>query len=123
VSQSGHDESPVGRLRSLCLALPEATQKEIPKATLWLVRNKVFAMARHDGGRPALWCKAAPGGQELLVAADPARFFAPPSVCHKGWIGLWLDDGIEWAEVDVVVKRSYRLSVPKRLALLLDGTP
>ena len=50
------------------------------------------------------------------MAADPERFFSPPYYGAKGWVGIWLDDGPDWREVEAFVKRSYRLVAPKRLA-------
>jgi len=54
----------------------------------------------------------------VLVNADPARFFVPPYVGPKGWIGMRLDNCPDWAEVVALVRRSYRLIAPKRLAAL-----
>ena len=51
----------------------------------------------------ALWCKAPRGSQELLLAADPAHFFAPPYVGVKGWIGMRLDAAADWDEVAALV--------------------
>ena len=65
-------------------------------------------------------CKAPVGAQEVLVGADPARFFVPPYVGHKGWIGIRLDHRPDWDEVAVVVRRSYRLIAPKKLAALIQ---
>ncbi len=106
------------RLRGICLDLPEAEERETWEEKTFRVRDRIFAMhiADDGDGRPALWCKAPPGNQTHLVEADPARFFVPPYVGPKGWIGMWLDRGVDWLEVAVVVKRSYRLTAPKRLA-------
>jgi predicted DNA-binding protein (MmcQ/YjbR family) len=111
------------RLRRICLALPEAEERETWEEKTFRVRDKIFAMHIAEGGdgRPALWCKAPPGNQEHLVTADPARFFVPPYVGHKGWIGMWLDRGVDWREVAVVVRRSYRLTAPRRLAAVVEG--
>ena len=94
------------------------------------VRNKIFAMFadandHHGAGRPAVWLKAAPGEQEAMVAAAPDCFFAPPYVGPKGWVGIWLDDVVEWDDVDEFLRDSYRLVAPKRLCALLDdgGSP
>ena len=65
--------------------------------------------------RPGIWCKAPPGSQAILVGADPKRFFVPPYVGHKGWVGMRLDRRVKWSEVAVVVERSWRLTAPKRL--------
>ena len=104
-------------LRRVCLAFAEAEERETWDEVTFRVRDKIFAMHIADDGegRPALWCKAPPGSQTHLVAADPQRFFVPPYVGHKGWIGMWLDRRVDWREVRVVVERSYRLTAPKRL--------
>ena len=109
-------EEPIERLRAICLALPEATEKEAWGDPTFRVRDKIFAMEKRGDGRISLWCKALPGSQEILVGTDPDRFFVPPYVGHRGWIGLRLDDDPDWDEVAEVVKRSYRLIAPKRLA-------
>ncbi len=112
------------RLRRLCLALPEATEKEAWGDPTWRVRDRIFAMQKGnvEGGRPSLWLKAAQGAQEALVGADPDRFFVPPYVGHKGWVGVHLDGrGVPWDEVGELVEDSYRLIAPKRLVLTLDA--
>lgn len=116
-------QRPIERLRRLCLALPEAVEKEAWGDATFRVRDKIFAMEKRGDGRPSLWAKAPPGAQEHLVAADPARFFVPPYVGPKGWIGMRLDRSPDWSEVAEVVRRSYRLIAPKRLVARLDGTP
>lgn len=108
------------RLRALCLALPEATEKQAWGDPTFRVRDKIFAMEKRGDGRVSVWCKAAPGSQEVLVGADPDRFFVPPYVGPKGWVGMRLDNDVDWAEVGVVVSRSYRLIAPKRLAALVE---
>lgn len=109
----------VERLREICLALPEATEKETFGGPTFRVRDKIFAMPRADDGRQAVWLKAAKGGQEMLIEADPDRFFRPPYVGHKGWIGMHLDEGVDWGEVEALVHRSYRMIAPRRLAKAL----
>ena len=111
---------PVDRLRAICLALPEAVEKEAWGDPTFRVREKIFAMEKRGDGRISVWCKAPAGSQMVLVGADPQRFFVPPYVGHKGWIGMRLDDGPDWREVARVVRRSYRLIAPKRLAALVD---
>ncbi len=60
-----------------------------------------------------------PGVQAILVGAAPERFFVPPYVGHRGWIGFRLDGGPDWAEVEALLRRSYRMTAPKRLAALV----
>ncbi len=113
----GMTTSPVTeRLRAVCLALPEAAEKEAWGDPTWRVRGRIFAMEKRGDGRVSVWCKAPHGSQEVLVGADPARFFVPPYVGAKGWIGIRLDDEPDWAEVAGLIRRSYRLIAPQRLA-------
>jgi len=109
----------IGRLRAICLALPEAVEKQAWGDPTFRVRERIFAMEKRGDGRASLWCKAPTGSQDVLVGADPARFFVPPYVGHKGWIGMRLDRDPDWHEVAEVVRRSYRLIAPKRLAALI----
>jgi predicted DNA-binding protein (MmcQ/YjbR family) len=113
------------RLRSICLSLPEATEKPFGGHTdpTWRVRDKIFAMCDegHDhASRPSLWCKAPPGAQDVLVGSDPQRFFVPPYVGHNGWVGVWLDGSVDWDFVAGLVADSYRMTAPKRLVALIE---
>jgi len=112
-------EHPIERLRNLCLALPEATEQETWGDPTFRVRGKIFAMPKRGDGRISLWIKAPDGSQSILVGADPERFFIPPYVGPKGWVGVRLDDGPDWEEVSALLRRSYRLIAPKRLAKLV----
>ena len=103
------------RLRAVCLALPEAVEQEAWGDPTWRVRGRIFAMEKRGDGRVSVWLKAPAGAQEVLVAADPARFFAPPYVGPRGWIGIRLA-AADWPEVEAHVRTSYRLIAPKRLA-------
>jgi hypothetical protein len=106
------------RLRAICLALPEAVEKETWEQPTFRVRDKIFAMAVTGETPFSFWCKAPHGSQTILVGADPARFFVPPYVGHKGWVGMRLGRGADWREVAVMVERSYAMTAPKRLIRL-----
>jgi len=67
--------------------------------------------------------QGAPGSQTILVGADSDRFFVPPYVGPKGWVGMWLDEAVDWDEVGLMVERSYRMTAPKGLAKLLPERP
>ena len=108
------------RLRAICLALPEATERPMFEDPCFRVREKIFAMEKRGDGRPSLWCKAPSGSQQVLIGADPGRFFAPPYVGPKGWIGVRLDDDPDWAQVAILVRRSYTLVAPRRLSAGLE---
>ena len=108
------------RLRKICLALPEATEKEAWGDPTWRVRNRIFAMQKgnYEAGRPSLWLKAAEDAQPSLVEADPERFFVPPYVGHKGWVGVYLDTSrVDWQVISDLIEESYALIAPKSLAV------
>ena len=118
--------SPLTRLRKLCLALPEAHEVEAWGEPTFRVRNKLFATYasagnHHGAGRPAVWCKAPKGDQDLLVRGAPDRFFVPPYVGPSGWVGVWLDGKANWAELAELLREAYRITAPKRLAALLSN--
>lgn len=111
---------PTDHLRAICLALPEAAEKEAWGDPTFRVRDKIFAMEKRGDGRISVLCKVPPGSQMVLVGADPERFFVPAYVGHKGWVGMRLDGKPDWEEVAALVKRSYRLIAPKQLAALIE---
>jgi hypothetical protein len=105
----------LARLRKICLGLPEAAEQRTWDLPTFRVRRKIFAMYVLQDEAPAFWCKAPPGAQTILVNAAPERFFAPPYVGPKGWIGVRLDAATDWAEVADLVTRSWRMTAPKKL--------
>ena len=113
--------TPTDHLREICLALPEAAEKEAWGDPTFRVRDRIFAMEKRGDGRISVWCKAPPGSQEILVGSDPDLFFVPPYVGHKGWVGVRIDDSPDWSEVETVIHRSYSLIAPKKLAIMVDG--
>lgn len=118
--------SALDTLRLICLSLPEAEERETWDAPTFRIRDKIFAMVHDVKMRPSVWFKAPPGTQSLLTEAAPDRFFVPPYVGHKGWVGLWLDTPLDYEEVAALITRSWRMTAPKRLAATLsspDDTP
>ena len=118
---------PLAQLRALCLALPEAHEVEAWGTPTFRVRNKIFVMyadpdSHHGEGRTGIWCNCTPMEQDLLLRADPRRYFKPPYVGPKGWIGVYLDRRPSWRMVAEIVRESYRRTAPRRLAAQLDGT-
>src|SRR5690242_5121363 len=84
------------RLRTICLALPEASEQGGVGDPTFKVRDKIFAMQHPMDNRPSTWCKGEPGLQGILTDSEPSRFFVPPYVGHHGWIGVWLDVALDW---------------------------
>jgi hypothetical protein len=113
----------IARLRALCLALPEVTERLSHGEPTWFVRDKtsfVTTADHHHDDRVAFWCAAPDGIQEDLVAAAPERFFRPPYVGHRGWLGVWLDVPQDWDEIAALVEGAYRRVAPARLVAALD---
>ena len=102
------------RLRKICLALPEAEERETWGTPTFRIRGKIFCMAFVEP--PAIWVKAPLGSQELLIEAAPTRFFRPPYLGHKGWVGMHLTGRPDWAEVTAMVQRSFSLIAPRSVA-------
>ena len=118
-------DSSLGKLRQLCLALPEATERLSHGEPTWFVQGKktflTYADHHHDD-RVAFWCAAPPGAQDILVGADPGRFFIPPYVGHRGWLGVWLDVPQDWDQIADLVADAYRTVAPRRLVAAMSTT-
>lgn len=117
--------SAIVKLRKLCLALPEAHEQEAWGEPTFRVRNKMFAMyastnTHHGAGRNAVWVKASPDNQALMVRVAPNRFFVPPYVGPSGWVGVFLDGSTDWAELQQLLHDGYRRVASKKLLALLD---
>jgi len=114
------------KLKAICFALPEATEVNFgghENSPTFRVRDKIFAMYQNDhhgDGKIAVWCKAPPGAQEVIVGSDPDRFFKPPYVGPKGWIGVRLDRPVDWDQLADLIEESYRMTAPKRLLKQLE---
>jgi hypothetical protein len=112
-------EKVLAKLRDVCLALPETSERLSHGAPTFFVREKrsfLMVLTNHHGdGRFAIWCAAPEGMQAMLVEADPERFFVPPYVGHRGWLGVRLDRGLDWNEVAGVAEDAYAEVAPARL--------
>lgn len=117
-------DDPVERLRRICLALPEVTERVSHGEPSWFVRDRrqfvTLSDHHHHDDHLSFWCAAGPGVQSVLVAESPGRYFVPPYVGHRGWLGVYLDVPQEWEELEELVIDAYRLVAPKRLATLID---
>lgn len=115
----------LARVRAICLALPETTERPSHGSPTFFVRDKktfvMFHDDHHGDGRLALWCAAPPGAQAALVDEEPDRFFVPPYVGHRGWLGVRLDRDVAWEEVAGIVEDAYRAVAPKALVAQLDA--
>ncbi len=113
------DGTALARVRALCLALPQVSERASHGRPAFFIEDKrsflSFMDNHHHDGRLALWCAAPEGVQAAAVAADPKRYFVPPYVGHRGWLGVRLDRGLEWDEVAGAIEDAYALVAPARL--------
>lgn len=117
-------EDALTRLRAVCLALPETTERASHGEPTWFVRDKKVFVSfadRHHDDRLGFWCAAPPGVQEAMIEEDPKRFYRPPYVGHRGWLGVYLDVAVNWAEVAELVEDAFRVIAPKTLVARLDA--
>ncbi len=112
-------EQTLEQIRAICLDLPETSERLSHGAPTFFVRGKrafLMVLTNHHGdGRFAIWCAAGEGMQRMLVEADPERFFVPPYVGHRGWLGVRLDCGIEWNELAGIAEDAYAEVAPAKL--------
>ena len=111
------------RLRRICLALPEVTERLSHGEPTWFVRDrKVFVTYanQHHDDIVGFWCAAPEGAQRTLVQQDPVRFYVLPYVGHRGWLGVRLYVPTDWTLIEEVVEDAYRLVAPARLVAQLD---
>jgi len=109
---------PLQTLRGLCMALPGVTERLSHGEPTWFVRDRktfvTYADHHHDD-RLAFWCAAPAGAQESMVAADPQRYFRPPYVGVRGWLGVYLDiPDVDWPEIGDLVADAYAQVANKR---------
>ena len=112
--------SGLARVREICLALPETSERASHGAPTFFIGDKrsfvSFMDDHHGDGRLALWCAAPPGAQRMLAGSRPEQFFVPPYVGHRGWVGVRLDRDLAWREIARVIEDAYFAVAPKRLA-------
>jgi hypothetical protein len=115
----------LARLRSLCMRLPEVTERLSHGTPTWFVRGKrsfvqFWVHGHHEDQFPHLWCAAPPGAQQELVESEPDRFFRPPYVGGRGWIGVRMDGDLDWDEINRICVDAYRAVAPPPLLRQLD---
>lgn len=113
-----------GRIRAICTSFPGVTAKLSHGAPAFFA-GKQFLMlwpdGHHDNHFPHLWCAAPPGAQDELVATEPDRFFRPPYVGARGWVGVRLDRGVDWDELAAICEDAFRAVATKKLIAALDS--
>ena len=119
-------ETQLTRLRAACLALPQTSERLSHGGPAFFIRDKkcfvMFLDDHHEDGRLAIWCAAPDGVQPQLVETEPDRFFRPPYVGHRGWIGVHLLT-VDQPELDAIARDAFRTVAPPTIRRLLDGPP
>jgi len=115
----------LARLRAICTGLPQVTERPSHSAPTWFVRDKssfvtYWGDGHHGDQFPHLWCAAPPGAPAELIEAEPERFFRPPYVGGRGWLGVRLDGPVDWDEMAQICEEAYRVVAPKKLVAELD---
>ncbi len=120
------------RMRSICMALPDAYEEEAWTGTRWRVRKRTFAhvltvegqttsahvRASMAEGLTTLVTFRAQGEELEMLRASGHPFF------YAGWgrdvVGMILDDKTDWDEVAELMTESFCVMAPKKLVALVD---
>jgi hypothetical protein len=100
------------------LKLPQTSERLSHGGPAFFIEGKrcfvMFLDDHHQDGRLAVWCAAPDGAQQEMVETEPDRFFRPPYVGHRGWLGVQLL-GVTQPELDAIVLDAFRQVAPKRV--------
>jgi hypothetical protein len=117
-------DEPLERLRAICMSFPEVTERISHGEPAWFIRGKkqfvTYADHHHDD-RVAFWCAAPDGAQDFFVGSSPERYFKPPYVGVRGWLGVYLDVPVDWEEIGLIVRDAYRVVASPTLVRQLDA--
>jgi hypothetical protein len=125
-SRAGRRDRALREIRKVCGAFPDTEERLSHGApTFFAGGKKTFVMFmddHHGDGRLAIWCAAPAGVQATLVDEEPERFFVPPYVGPRGWVGVRLDRDVDWDEVAGIVEDGFRLVATKTLVDRYDAS-
>jgi hypothetical protein len=131
LKQTGRQQEPdkgekqIERVRRICTALPETTEKLSHGEPTFFVRKKVYAMFsnnHHNDGHIAVTIPAAIGVQAALIEASPKKFYRPPYVGVRGWVGIELEN-VSDEELTLHLREAWRLIAPEKLQALVEASP
>ncbi len=113
-------ERALKRIREICLALPETSERlSHGEPTFFYREKKAFLNMdtdHHGSGHYAAWCAAPLGAQDTLVQSAPEHFLVPPYVGYRGWVGMRLDRGLDWDQIRAVIEDAYAQVATRRRA-------
>ncbi|MEO5763272.1 MAG: MmcQ/YjbR family DNA-binding protein [Vicinamibacteria bacterium] len=110
--------NPETRLRKICMAFPQVTERLSHSAPTWFFKGKksflmLMLTGHHQNQFPHFWCAAGAGVQADLITTDPETFFRPPYVGGRGWVGVRLDRKPDWALLERLCAEAYRVVAGK----------
>ena len=112
-------------VREACLALPEVNERLSHGCPTFFIRDKktfvMFVNNHHGDEIVGIWCAAPQGTQGQVIREEPERFFYPPYVGHRGWIGVHLDVDPDREELAGIVTDAYCTVAPKSLVAQVRG--
>ncbi len=113
------------RVRRCTAALPEVVERPSHGAPAFFIRGKTnfvsFVDDHHGDGILGIWCAAPPGEQSARLAEDPVRFFRPPYVGPRGWLGVRLDRDVDDDLLEELVTEAWRTVAPAKLRSAFDA--
>jgi hypothetical protein len=118
-------EKQLQRVRRICAALPETTERLSHGEPTFFVRKKVYASFsnnHHNDGHIAVVIPAAIGIQAMLVETSPEKFYKPPYVGVRGWVGIELDR-VSDVELNFHIRQAWRLVAPTKLQAMVQPIP
>ena len=113
-------EEVLGKLQTICLALPNTKETLTWGKPHFRVGEKIFCGCSEDQGGPRIGLKMESYESELMMKL-PGIEKAPYSRKGDGWVSI--DPGVfdDWDEIERLLVGSYRLIAPKRTVDLLDS--
>ncbi len=115
--------NPIGKLRKIVSQWPQTDERVSHGSPTFWGGKKTFCSFHdnhHGDGRVAIWCKASFELQGDLVDSDPEIFFVPPYVGPSGWVGIRVDQEVDWGMVEDILEEGYRMVAPRRAIAQLD---
>jgi hypothetical protein len=118
-------EEQVRRVRRICAAMPGTTERLSHGEPTFFVHKKVFAMLannHHNDGHIAVWIPLAPGLQPVLIGSAPEKFYRPPYVGVRGWVGVELEQ-VGDEELAYLIRQAWQMTAPKNLRSAAQDHP
>ncbi len=107
----------IDRIRRICLAFSETSEKLSHGEPTWFARKRVFATLsdnHHNDGNVAVLCPVPEGAQAALIEAYPEHIYKPPYVGSSGWIGIRLNTGFEWKMIAALLDQAHAMAMEKQ---------